>query len=50
MLDIREHDIGEIDLEQVDILLQDQREQQVEGPVEDLEVEVERGERHRGGC
>ena len=47
VLDVREHDLREVDLEQVDLLLQHQRQEQVEGPVEDLEVEVERGDGHR---
>ena len=42
VLDVGEHDLGEIDLEQVDLLPQHERQQQVERPVEDLQVEVER--------
>ena len=48
MLDIGQHDLGQVDLEQVDLLLEDQRQEQVKGTVEDLEVEVERCEGHRG--
>ena len=44
VLDVGEHDLGEVDLEQVDLLPQHERQEQVEGPVEDLEVEVERGD------
>ena len=44
VLDVGEHDLGQVDLEQVDLLPQDQRQQQVEGTVEDLEIEVERGD------
>ena len=44
VLDVGEHDLGEVDLEQVDLLLQHERQEQVERPVEDLEVEVERGD------
>ena len=47
VLDVGEHDLGEVDLEQVDLLLQHQRQEQVERPVEDLQVEVERGDCHR---
>ena len=44
-------DVGELDLEQVDLLAQDERQQQVERPGEDLQVELEVGGahgRHRG--
>ena len=44
VLDVGEHDLGEVDLEEVDLLLQHQRQEQVERPVEDLQVEVERGD------
>ena len=43
MLDVGQHHLGEVDLEQVDLLLQDQGQQQVERALEDLEVEVEAG-------
>ena len=46
VLDVGEHDVREVDLEQVDLLPEDQRQEQVEGSVEDLEIEVERGDRH----
>ena len=47
VVDVGQHDLGEVDLEQVDLLAQDQREEQVERALEDLEIEVERGELHR---
>ena len=46
MLDVGEHDVREVDLEQVDLLPENQRQEEVEGSVEDLEIEVERGDRH----
>ena len=42
VVEVGEHDLGERELEQVDLLAQDQRQQQVERPAEDVEVEVER--------
>jgi hypothetical protein len=47
VLDVGQHHLGEVDLEQVDLLPQHQRQEQVERPVEDLQVEVERRQRHR---
>ena len=47
MVEVGEHDVGERQLEQVDLFAQDERQQQVEGAAEDIEVEVERGEGHR---
>ena len=38
-LDVGEHDLGEVDLEQVDVLVQDQRDEQVERPLEHIQVE-----------
>ena len=35
------HDVGQLDLEQVDLLAQDQRQQQVERTREDVEVQLE---------
>ena len=46
VVEVGEDDVGELDLEQVDLLAQDERQQQVERPGEDLEVELELGERH----
>src|ERR687892_853051 len=47
VLDIGQHDLREVDLEQVDLLLEHERQEQVEGTVKDLEIEVERRKRHR---
>jgi hypothetical protein len=44
VLDVGEHDLREVHLEEVDLLLQHERQEQVERPVEDLQVEVERGD------
>ncbi len=44
MVEVGEHDLGELQLEQVDLLAQDERQQQVEGAAEDVEVELQRGE------
>ena len=45
VVEVGEDDVGELDLEQVDLLAQDQRQQQVERAREDLEVELELGRR-----
>ena len=42
-----EHDAGDVDLAQVELVAQDEREQQVEGTLERLEVELELANRHR---
>ena len=42
VVDVGEHDVGEVHLEQIELLAQDQRQQQVEGAGEDVEVELER--------
>lgn len=47
-VEVPEHHVCEVDFEQVDLLTQDQREQQVERPGEDLQVELEVGDGHRG--
>ena len=49
MLDERDHDLGEIDLLQRQLLAEHQREQQVEGPLERIEVQLQfaDGYRHR---
>ena len=44
VLDVGQHHLGEVHLEQIDLLLQHQGEKQVERPVEDLQVKVERGD------
>ena len=41
---VGQHDVGQLDLEQVDLLAQDERQQQVERPGEDLQVELEIGD------
>src|SRR6202023_3059039 len=46
VIEVGEHDFGELQLEQVDLFAKDQREQQVERTAEHVEVELERGERH----
>ena len=43
-VEVAEDHVGQLDLEQVDLLAQDEREQQVERPGEDLEVELEVGD------
>ena len=48
VVEVGEHDVGEVDLEQVDLLAQDERQQQVERTREDVEVELELGDAHRG--
>src|SRR5206468_1153994 len=41
VVEVGEHHLRELELEQVDLFAQDQRQQQVERPAEDLEVEVQ---------
>ena len=48
VVEVRDDDVGELDLEQVDLLAQDEGQQQVERPGEDLEVELELGDDHAG--
>ena len=45
-VEVGDDDVGQLDLEQVDLLAQDERQQQVERPGEDLEVELERSDGH----
>ena len=50
VLDEREHDLGEIDLAQRQLVAEDERQQEVERPLERVEVELEladEGRRHR---
>ena len=47
MLDVGDDDLGQLDLEQVDLLAQQDREQEVERPGEDVELQVEVGDGHR---
>ena len=42
MIEVGEHDLRQVDLEQVELLAQDEREQEVERPREDVEVELQR--------
>ncbi len=48
VVEVGEHDLGQLDLEQVELLAQDQREQQVERAREDVEVELQPGDRGGG--
>ena len=40
VVDVGDHDLGQLDFEQVELLPQDQREEQVEGTREDVEVQL----------
>jgi hypothetical protein len=40
VVDISDDDLAELQLEQADLLAQDDREQQVEGPGEDIKVQI----------
>ena len=46
VVEVGDDDLGEVDLEQVQLLAQDQREEQVEGTGEDVEVQLELGDAH----
>ena len=48
VVEVCEHDLGELQLEQVDLFAQHQREQQVERAREEVEIQLEIGEGH--GC
>ena len=48
VIDVGDHDFGQVDLEQVDLLAQDQRQQQVKRTREYVEVQLEVYERHAG--
>jgi tryptophanyl-tRNA synthetase len=48
VVEVREHDVGELDLQQVQLVAQDQGQQQVERPGEHVEVELQPGD-DRGG-
>jgi hypothetical protein len=48
VLEVGEDDPGEVDLEQIELLAQDQRAQQVERAGEDVEVELERAQGQGG--
>ena len=45
VVDVGDHDLAERDLRQRDLLAQQDREQQVEWPLEDVQVEIELGDR-----
>ena len=47
VVEVGDDHVGQLDLEQVDLVAQDERQQQVEGPGEDVEVEIEIGGQHR---
>ena len=46
VVDVGQDDLGQVDLEQVHLLAQYEREQQIERPLEDLQVEIERCQLH----
>ena len=48
VVQVGDDDLRQVHLEQVQLLAQDQREQQVEGTGEDVEVQLELGESHAG--
>ena len=43
-VDVRQHDVGQLHLQQVDLLAEDERQQEVERTGEDLEVELQLGD------
>ncbi len=47
VVEVGEHDLGELQLEQVDLFAQHERQQQVERAREDVEIELELGDAHR---
>ena len=47
MVDVGDDDLAELQLEQADLLAQDDREEEVEGTGEDVEVQIQIGNRHR---
>src|SRR5262249_58535536 len=46
VVEVGEHDVGQLQLEQVYLLAQDERQQQVEGPGEDVQVQLEGRDAH----
>src|SRR5262249_36257436 len=46
VIQVGDDDLGEVDLQQVELLAQDERQQQVEGTGEDVEVQLQLGESH----
>jgi hypothetical protein len=47
MVDVREDDLSQVDLEQVNLLAQNKRKQQVKRTLEDLQVQIEGRQLHR---
>ena len=47
-VEVGDDDLGQLELEQVDDVAQDERQQQVERAAEDLQIELELGQQHRG--
>ncbi len=47
MLDERDDDVGEVDVAQLELFAQDEREQEVERPFERVEVQLELAHGHR---
>ena len=45
-VEVGDDDVGQLDLEQVDLLAQDERQEQVERTREDLEIELQLGDDH----
>src|ERR1022692_3465912 len=46
IVEVGKHHVGELQVEQIDLLAQHKREQQVEGTAKYLQIELERRERH----
>ncbi len=46
VIEVGEHHIGQLQLHQIDLFAQDQRQQQVKRTAEQVQVEVERGDAH----
>ena len=47
VVEVGEDDVGEVDLQKIELLAQDERQQEVEGAREDVEVQLELGDAHR---
>ena len=50
MVEVGEHDFRELQLEQIDLFAQHERQQQVERAAEHVEVELKRAEAHGVAC
>src|ERR687893_389495 len=48
VVEVGEHDLAQLDLQQVELLAQDEREEQVERPREDVEVQLQAADQRRG--